>query len=208
MSEAVSVRLPAVLSVTLNVLLPDESAAFAGNAAFASDDVMPTVSLVLIKFQQASTERTVTLNGVPAVCGVGVPILPPPATLPGAAVSPGTRSCNLANAPTFTVKVGLVLLVFEPSVMSLAVRVQLPTVQFVRLNDRVPDVSAVFAGNTVFGSVLARLIVGVTLETTFQLSSSALTVTLSLAPAVRAVGDPVLPEAVPGASYSVTVNAV
>src|ERR1051325_1986269 len=152
MSVAVSVRLPAALSVTLNVWLPDERAAFAGKVAFASDDVMPTVSLVLIKFQQASTERTVTLNGVPAVCAAGVPVLPPPATFPGDAVSPGTSSCNFANAPTFTAKDGLVLLAFEPSVMSLAVSVQLPAEQFVRLNDRVPDASAVLAGNTAFGS--------------------------------------------------------
>ena len=62
-----TVALPPVLRVTLNVLVPPESAALAGKIAFASLDVIATVSLVLIKFQFASTALTVTLKAVPAV---------------------------------------------------------------------------------------------------------------------------------------------
>ncbi len=105
-SEAVTVRLPAVLRVTLKLLLPPTRAALAGKAAFTSLEVMATVSLVLIKFQFASTAFTVTAKDVPAVCAVGVPVLP--AVFPGAAVSPGTSNCNLANAPAMTVMDGLV----------------------------------------------------------------------------------------------------
>ena len=66
-SEAVTVELPAVLSVTLKVPLPLVRAALAGKLAFTSLEVIATVSLVLIKFQFASTVRTVTLKAVPAV---------------------------------------------------------------------------------------------------------------------------------------------
>ena len=67
MSEAVKVRLPAVLSVMLKVLMPLAKAALAGKPAFTSLEVMDTVSLVLIRFQFASTALTVTLKAVPAV---------------------------------------------------------------------------------------------------------------------------------------------
>jgi hypothetical protein len=67
MSVAVTVREPAVLSVTLNVFVPATSAAFAGSDAFASEDVIPTVSVEETRFQFASTAFTVTLNDVPAV---------------------------------------------------------------------------------------------------------------------------------------------
>src|SRR5207247_367599 len=80
-SVAVTVRLPALLSVTLNVADPAASAAFDGRPAFASDVVMATVSVALTLFQYASTALTVTLNAAPAVCVVGVPVLP--AELPG-----------------------------------------------------------------------------------------------------------------------------
>src|SRR6516165_9280128 len=104
------------------------------------------VSLVLITFQFASTALTVTLKAVPAVCAEGVPVLP--VLLPGAAVSPGTRSCNFANAPALTVIAGLVLLVLVPSVTSVAVAVQLPAVLLVRLRLFVPEAKAVLAGKT------------------------------------------------------------
>ena len=60
--EAVTVKLPTVLRVMANAFVPDRSAAFAGNVAAASLEYIFTVSLVLIKFQFASTELTVTLN--------------------------------------------------------------------------------------------------------------------------------------------------
>jgi len=96
-SEAVTVWLPEVLSVTLNVPAPPISAALAGNVACASEETSWTVSLVLITFQVASTARTVTSKAVPAVCAVGGPVLP--VGVPGAAVSPGSKTCNWAKAP-------------------------------------------------------------------------------------------------------------
>ena len=59
--------LPAVLSVTLKVPLPLAKAALTGMVAFASLEVTATVSLVLTRFQLASTALAVTLNAVPAV---------------------------------------------------------------------------------------------------------------------------------------------
>src|SRR6266545_6545292 len=88
MSEAVTVWLPAVLSVRLKLLVPAANAALAGKVAPASLEVIPTVSItVLTRFQSASTPLTVTVKAVPAVRAVGVPVLP--GTVPGAAVSPG-----------------------------------------------------------------------------------------------------------------------
>ena len=110
MSVAVSVREPEVFNVTLRVFVPLTSAEFDGNVAFGSDEVMPTVSLaVLTTFQFASTALIMMLKGVAAVWAVGVPVLP--VELPGAAVSPGTRSCSFTNAAVFTV---IAELVFVP----------------------------------------------------------------------------------------------
>src|SRR5437762_10889652 len=92
----------------LKFFVPATSAAFDGRTAFESDEVIPTVSVAfVIKFQFASTALTVTLNGAPADCATGEPILP--VVVPGAAVSPGARICNLVNAPGFTAVAGLVL---------------------------------------------------------------------------------------------------
>src|SRR2546428_13844779 len=88
-SEPVTVALPAVLSVTLRLLVPFTRVALAGNPALASLDVIPTVSLVLTTFQLASTALTATLKAVPAVWPDGVPALP--LAVPGAAVSPGAN---------------------------------------------------------------------------------------------------------------------
>src|SRR6266542_1723347 len=176
MFEAVSVRLPTVLSVTLKVWVPATSAALEGKAAFASLEVMPTVSLVLIGFQQPSTALTVTVKAVPAVCAVGVPVLP--VALPGAAVSPGNNSCSLASVPGVIVMGGLVSLVFEPSVTLVAVMVQLPLVQLVRVKDLVPETKAVLVGKMSFVSVQSRPTKSLTMLTTFQSASTALTVTL------------------------------
>src|SRR5258708_36462498 len=75
-SEAVSVALPAVLRVTLKLLLPLDNCAPAGKAALGSLEVRPTTSLVLTTFQLASTALTVTLKALPAVWAEGVPLLP------------------------------------------------------------------------------------------------------------------------------------
>ncbi len=59
MSVAVTVFEPAVLGVTLKVFVPPTSAAFAGSVAFASLEVIPTVSVLETGFQFASTALTV-----------------------------------------------------------------------------------------------------------------------------------------------------
>ena len=100
-SLAVRVWPPTVLSVTLNVLVPETSAALAGKVALLSEELRPTVSaIVLTRFQLASTALTVTLNGVPAACGLGVPVLP--LAVPGAAVSPGTSNWSLLKTAELT----------------------------------------------------------------------------------------------------------
>ena len=83
---------------------PATNAALPGNVALVSLEVMPTVCVLLTRFQTASTDRTMTLKAVPDAADEGVPVLP--VGEPGAAVSPGTRSCNFTNAPVFTVMAG------------------------------------------------------------------------------------------------------
>ena len=81
-------------------------------AALLSELVMftlvPLCGMLTI-FQLASTAFTVMPLeiAVPAVCAVGVPVLPE--AVPGAAVSPGNRTCSLVTAPGLTVSSGLVL---------------------------------------------------------------------------------------------------
>src|SRR5947207_461588 len=191
-SVAVTVQLPAVFNVTLKVRVPAANAALPGNAAPTSLEVIPTVwVIVLTKFQFASTALTVTVKAVPAVCAVGVPVLPP--TVPGAAVSPGAKSCSFVNGPAFTVIAGLVLAVLLPSVMSLAVTVRLPVVFSVTLNVFVPTANAALAGNVAFTSLEVIPAMSVMVLTKFQLASTALTVTVKGVPAVWAAGVPVLP---------------
>ena len=64
---AVSVALPAVLRVTLRAFVPLTRAVLPGRLAFASLEVMDTVSFVFTTFQLASTALTVTLKALPAV---------------------------------------------------------------------------------------------------------------------------------------------
>src|SRR5207237_981742 len=166
---------------------------------------MPAVSVMLdTRFQLASTALTVTLNAAPAVCAVGAPVLP--VALPGEAVSPGARICNLVNAPTFTVMGGLVLAVLVPSVMSVAVTVALPAVLSVTLKACVPALRAAFAGKVALLSLEVIPTVSLVL-TRFQLASTALTVTLNAVPAVWDAGAPVLPLTVPGAVVSPGANS-
>ncbi len=73
---------------------------------------------------------------------------------------------------------GLVLAVLVPSVMSVAVTVQLPSVLLVRLKTPDPRFKAVLAGNTALGSVEVIPTVWITLVIGFQFASTALTVTL------------------------------
>ena len=67
LSVAVIVAVPPVFKVTLKVCVPAVKAAAAGSVALVSDDEIATVSLVLTKFQLASTALTVTLKAAPAV---------------------------------------------------------------------------------------------------------------------------------------------
>ena len=143
---------------------------------------MPTVSVLLTRFQFASTELMVTLNAVPAPCAVGDPVLP--AAVPGAAVSPGTSNCNFTNTPAFTVMDGLMLEVLPLSLASLAVTVRVPEVLRVTLNVCVPPTSAVLAGRRALASEEVNPTVSVALVATFQFASTALTVTLNGVPAV------------------------
>src|SRR2546426_7985502 len=83
--------------------------------------------------------------------------------------------------------------------MSLAVTVCVPTVLNVTLTVRVPADNDPFDGSVALGSLDVIPTVWVLL-TGFQFASTALMVTLKAASAVRAVGDPVLPVAVPGAA--------
>src|SRR5262249_20388986 len=143
--------------------------------AFASEEVMPTVSVAVVtRFQLTSTALTVTLKAVPALWAVGAPVLPVP--LPGEAVSPGTSICSLANAPGFTVT-DAVAEVLVPSVMLVATTDQVPAVLLVRLNELVPLTNALLAGSTSLGSLHVMPTV-FELVTRFQLASTARTVTL------------------------------
>src|SRR5437016_706885 len=197
MSLAVTVALPAVLSVTLKVFVPEVRVEFAGKAALLSDDVIPTLSLtVLTTFQLASTALTVTLKAVPAVSAVGVPVFP--LELPGEAVSPGTSSCSLANPPGLIVMAELVLLVMPPCVESDAVTVWLPAALSVTLKTLTPLVNPVLDGKVAFASLDVIATVSFVLIK-FQLASMALTVTVKATAAVWAVGVPILPVVVPGA---------
>src|SRR6266568_5487105 len=100
-SPAVTVLLPAVLSVTLRVVAPEINDAFAGSVALASEEVRATVSVtVLTTFQLLSTALTVTVNAMPAVWAIAVPLLP--VGVPGLAVSPGNRTWSLADAAALT----------------------------------------------------------------------------------------------------------
>ena len=100
-SLAVSVKLPLVLKKTINARVPFTSEEPAGKVALVVEEVIPTVSLMLVStFQLASTALTVTLNVVATICATGVPVLP--LAVPAAALSPGANSCSLANGPVLT----------------------------------------------------------------------------------------------------------
>src|SRR5438132_6058634 len=121
---------------------------------------------------------------------------------PGVAVDDGcVRIVSLLVAPTFTVIDGLVLAVLAGLEMSVVVMVCEPAVLSVTLTVRVPADNAPLTGSVALESLEVIPTVSVLL-TTFQLASTALTVTLKAVPAVRAVAVPVLPVAVPGAAVS------
>src|SRR5204863_515995 len=116
-----------------------------------SDEVMAAMSVtVLIRFQLASTAFTVTLNAVPEVCAIGLPLLPDGD--PGAAVSPGRSSCNLVKVPEMTGIAGLRLAALVPSMMSVALIVAVPAVLRTTLKIWVPATKPALDGSTEFAS--------------------------------------------------------
>src|SRR5439155_17364640 len=119
----------------------------------------------------------------------------------GAAVSPGSNNGNFTKPAAATVMAELVFAVLLPSLASLAVTVRLPVVLSVTLKFFVPATSAALEGRMALASdeVIATESV---LLTTFQLASTALTVTVNATAACWAVGEPVLPVALPGAADS------
>ena len=194
-SVAVTVRVPVVLKVKLdnvpvpatNVRFPAVTPLSSALIAFVSVLLMVTLGTALgTMFQLASTALTTMplVIAVPAVWAVGVAAVLPVA-VPGAATSPGSRICSLVTAPGLTVMGGLVLEVLAPSVMFVAVTVQLPTVLKVTEKVLVPEASAALAGCVSFGSVVVIPIVLAGAELTrFQLASTALTVTVKAVPAI------------------------
>src|SRR5438128_5450153 len=114
MSVAVIVCEGAVLSVTLKVFVPADNAPLAGRVALESLDVIPTVWVLLTRFQFASTALAVTVKAVPVVRAVAVPVLP--GAVPGAAVSPGIKSWSFAKAAGLTAMLGVVVAVWLLSV--------------------------------------------------------------------------------------------
>src|SRR5258708_7689637 len=92
MSMAVKVFAPAVFAVIANVLVPATRAALVGRDAFASELVMSTVPRAPRSSLLPSTALFGSVNAAPAVCALGLPVLPE--AVPGAAVSPGRRICS------------------------------------------------------------------------------------------------------------------
>src|SRR5438552_1875952 len=195
MSVAVTVWLPAVLSVTLKFRVPAANAVFAGKVAALSLEVIPAVSVtVLTRFQLASTALTTMalVIAVPAVCAVGVAAVLPVA-VPGAATSPGIRICSLVTAPAFTVTLTLVLAV-SAAAASVAVIVRVPALLKVKLDKvrvpatrlMLPAVPPLSSAIVALASLLVIVTLGVALVTRFQLASTALT-TIPLAIAAPAV---------------------
>jgi hypothetical protein len=86
------------------------------------------------------------------------------------------------NVPALTAIGGLLFSVLELSVMSLEVIVALPAVLSVILKVLVPETSPALAGNPALLSEAVIPIVSVAELTTFQLASTALTVTLNGVP--------------------------
>src|SRR5262245_46291972 len=82
---------------------PPVSRACAGMPAAASLEPSATLSLTpLTRFQNWSTERTVSVKAVPACCGVVAPSLP--SAVPPRGDSPGSSTWSLVNGPGFTAK--------------------------------------------------------------------------------------------------------
>src|SRR5438874_5166135 len=98
------VKLPPAFRITRNAPVPATSWAGAGSEALASDARIWIECVTLgTSAQEASHAFTVMKKGTPAVCGLGVPVLPD--GVPEAAVSPGSNTCNRVNGPANAVAV-------------------------------------------------------------------------------------------------------
>ena len=114
-----------------------------------------------------------------------------------------TAICDAA--PAITVVGCPVLEVIDALVTSDAVTVCVPAVLKVTAKVWVPETKLAFGGKVAAGSLEVIDILSAE-ETTFQLASTAFTVTLKEVPAVCTVGVPDLPVAVPGAAVTPGIN--
>ena len=84
------------------MMVPASSGTLAGRTAKVSVELNETVFVIVgTRFQRASTALIVKSNGVATARAEAVPVLP--VAVPGAAVSPGARICNLVKAPAVVV---------------------------------------------------------------------------------------------------------
>jgi hypothetical protein len=116
-----------------NVSVPPDKVMLPAVAPLSSEITAPASELVIVtsglelltRFQLSSTALTMMplLIAVPAVCVVGVPVLPGvgPVVVPGAAVSPGRSIWSLVTVLLLTVKFELAKPVTVPSVAVIAV---------------------------------------------------------------------------------------
>ncbi len=111
------------------------------------------------------------------------------------------KDLQLCERPGLTVIDGLVLEVFVPSVILVAVTVAVPAVFSVTLKVCVPKLRAALNGRVALLSLEVVATVSLVVIV-FQFVPTALTITLKATPAVCAVGVPVFPEVVPGAAVS------
>ena len=92
-SVAVTVQVPEEPKATVKALVPLTRAALVGMmVALISLEVTAIMFVAGQTFQYWSTAFTRTSNGTPGVWAVGVPVLP--VVVPGAAVSPGIKTCS------------------------------------------------------------------------------------------------------------------
>ena len=107
--------------------------------------VIATMWVEETRFQLASTALTVTVTGEPAVWVSGVPVLP--VVVPGAAVSPGIRTCNFEAVPAVmtipeTVPVfefpSVAVMFIVSAVLSLVLIVNVPELRVFVLSPNVP----------------------------------------------------------------------
>jgi hypothetical protein len=98
LSSAKTWNVPAALNVTWKERVPAFNEAVAGRVALASEERIEIALVTVVTVAQVSSHaRTVTVNGTPATCAVGVPVLPLP--VPGAADSPGSSTCSRVYGP-------------------------------------------------------------------------------------------------------------